>query len=267
MSGFASPNHTQTPNELFDMYMPLMHESELKVVMAIVRKTLGYKKDRDPISLSQLIKMTGLSRQGVLDGTQAAIERGLVAIAGHGKRGTTIYQLVYSVDQSTEETRTSLPSRPELVYPVDTQKKLSKRNSPKETNTLAELPKSSKRSKVVTIDNVTPEPHIALIEAYLYSLPEDIRPSTAAFGRYHDLAVRMVKNGITPYDVVRYITAESASYRVWASEHKAKPAMSLNHVDQEIKGWLQTHNRKPKRANADYTIIEPVIYLSDTEAA
>jgi phage replication O-like protein O len=137
MSGFASPNHTQTPNELFDLYMPLMHEAELKVVMAIVRKTLGYKKDRDPISITQLEKLTGLSRQGVLDGAQAAIDRGLVSVMGSGKRGTKIYGLVYCVDQSTEQTRTSQDSRPELVYSVDTQKKLYKRNSTKETKTLA----------------------------------------------------------------------------------------------------------------------------------
>jgi phage replication O-like protein O len=104
MSGFTSPNHTQCPNDLFDVHMLDMSEAELKVTLAIIRKTLGFHKKSDPISLSQLQKLTGLSRQGVSDGVAAAIERGLVEIVGTGKRGVLIYGLVINSDQSTELT-------------------------------------------------------------------------------------------------------------------------------------------------------------------
>lgn len=122
MGGFSSPNHTQTPNDLFDKHMADMGESELKVTLAIIRQTLGYHKKSDPISLTQLQKMTGLSRQGAFDGAQAAINRGLVEIVGTGKRGVLIYGLVIggdqsttltseAVDQSTSFNSTGLPSR------------------------------------------------------------------------------------------------------------------------------------------------------------
>lgn len=101
MNGFQSPNHTQTPNDLFDSYMAIMGESELKVTLAIIRKTLGYHKTKDAISLTQLQKMTGLSRQGASDGATAAIARGLVEVVGTGKRGVLIYGLVIGIDQST----------------------------------------------------------------------------------------------------------------------------------------------------------------------
>lgn len=104
MVGFISPNHTQTPNDLFDVYMPDMGECELKVTLAIIRKTLGYHKIQDPISLSQLQTLTGLSRQGVIDGVELAISRGLVEIVGTGKRGVQIFGLVINSDQSTKLT-------------------------------------------------------------------------------------------------------------------------------------------------------------------
>lgn len=107
MTGFTSPNHTQCPNDLFDVHMLDMKEAELKVTLAIIRKTLGFHKKSDPISLSQLQKLTGLSRQAVSEGAAAAIERGLVEIVGTGKRGVLIYGLVINSDQSTEETSTS----------------------------------------------------------------------------------------------------------------------------------------------------------------
>lgn len=112
MTGFTSPNHTQCPNDLFDVHMLDMKEAELKVTLAIIRKTLGFHKKSDPISLSQLQKLTGLSRQAVSEGAADAIERGLVEIVGTGKRGVLIYGLVINSDQSTKETTTSQENRP-----------------------------------------------------------------------------------------------------------------------------------------------------------
>jgi phage replication O-like protein O len=99
MTGYAPPNYTQTPNDFFDTHMADMGECELKVTLAIIRKTLGFHKKHDPISLSQLQTITGLSRQGVIDGVEKALERGIVEIVGTGKRGITIYGLVINFDQ------------------------------------------------------------------------------------------------------------------------------------------------------------------------
>lgn len=133
MSAFKAPEHTQVPNSLFDM-MADMSEVELRVTLCAIRQTFGWHKKRDAISLTQFQKMTGLSRQGVLDGIKESEKRGTLKKAGTGKRNTTIFELVVSepdnvipLDQSTQLTSTSQESRPEPVNTVDTQKKEKKK--------------------------------------------------------------------------------------------------------------------------------------------
>lgn len=125
------PRTTRIPNELLDVMMSdgvKMSDAELRVSLAIYRKTWGWRKDRDKISISQLEALTGLSRQGVIDGIEAAMKRGLIAREACGN-SFEYYPIVNSVDQSSQET--SQDSRPisvnsvdhSLVNSVDTQKK------------------------------------------------------------------------------------------------------------------------------------------------
>ncbi len=53
--GFCSPNTTQVPDEFFDVLSPHLSGSEVKVLLYIIRRTFGFKKDRDNISLSQML--------------------------------------------------------------------------------------------------------------------------------------------------------------------------------------------------------------------
>lgn len=93
---FDSPNYTQLPNDLLGDWntpslMAEMRESELKVVLAICRLTFGYHRKQVRAALPILQAMTGLSKQGVLNGAKAAEERGLirrVSQAGRGKIAT-----------------------------------------------------------------------------------------------------------------------------------------------------------------------------------
>ncbi len=81
------PNYTQVPNLLFE-HMAEMTEAELRCMLAIVRKIIGYHKDGpEALSYSQLEKLTGMSRQGVIQGIEKAITRGWLKVAGQGKRG------------------------------------------------------------------------------------------------------------------------------------------------------------------------------------
>lgn len=54
-TGFASPNFTPVPDEFFDELAPLLSGGEVKVLLYIIRRTFGFKKDRDSISLSQML--------------------------------------------------------------------------------------------------------------------------------------------------------------------------------------------------------------------
>lgn len=137
MKGYEEPNYTQVPNSLLDTDMATMSEAELKCTLAIVRKIIGFHKtEPEAVSYTQLEKMTGLSRQAVVDGVQAAINRGCVTLSGNGKRGVNLYTVNF-VDQSTQETSgeaTSQDTSTELVNEVDTQKK-SLKESIKDSDT------------------------------------------------------------------------------------------------------------------------------------
>jgi phage replication O-like protein O len=57
---------TQVPNQIMDT-MPMRTPAENLVLFAICRKTYGWQKTRDQISISQIMKLTGISKQGVLN--------------------------------------------------------------------------------------------------------------------------------------------------------------------------------------------------------
>lgn len=60
-SGFALPAYTSVPDQLFDELMPHLSGAELKVLLYIVRRTFGFKKNSDNISLSQMVN--GIKKQ------------------------------------------------------------------------------------------------------------------------------------------------------------------------------------------------------------
>jgi hypothetical protein len=64
---FAGPNFTQVPDALFDLLLPELTGAELKVLLYIIRRTFGFKREADDISLSQMLN--GIRRRdgSVLD--------------------------------------------------------------------------------------------------------------------------------------------------------------------------------------------------------
>lgn len=133
------PNYTQIPNVVLDDMMACMGDAEFKVVMAVARQTFGYHRKRHNMSLTDLCAMTGLSRQGVINGVTAGMERGVIdrEVDGNSWRYAIVIddspsqrnRLVNEVDQPTsqpnglpvvnEVDQASQRSRPELVNEVD----------------------------------------------------------------------------------------------------------------------------------------------------
>ncbi len=98
MSRLLIPNTTQVPNILLDRLMAELKDTSLRVVLAIVRLTYGFQKRADRISLTQLQRMTGLSRQGAVSGI-AALGPLLNVRPGAKGRGANEYSL--NLDVST----------------------------------------------------------------------------------------------------------------------------------------------------------------------
>lgn len=125
---------TQVPNELIDTHLNKIKNSELKVYMLICRKTLGFQKRKDKISLSQMTKITGLAKSTVIEAIKGLQHYGLI----HKYTGQQTHQYGIEIgplekpDGSISEPLAVQKSDREVVRESDTQKKASKQ---KEINT------------------------------------------------------------------------------------------------------------------------------------
>ncbi len=113
--GFSKPTYTQVPDEVLDVLMPNLSESELKVLLYVVRRTFGFGKDRDAISTTQMIegittkdgrvldRGTGLSRSSVRRGVQGLLDKGILTISkvvsDEGDYETNVYGIRFKSDQ------------------------------------------------------------------------------------------------------------------------------------------------------------------------
>jgi hypothetical protein len=80
---------TQVPNFLFDALLPNLTESELKVILVVIRQTIGWfdkrtgkRKERDRISVGQFVKKTGLSKRNINNTIQSLVLKQLLEITG-----------------------------------------------------------------------------------------------------------------------------------------------------------------------------------------
>jgi phage replication O-like protein O len=125
----TAPNYTQIPNNLLDEWIPKLSEGELRVILVIMRKTFGWHKIRDQISLSQLEKHSGLQRQAILAATKSLENRGLISKTVTGENGTqkTFYELVIiedsnNLDQYDRNTPPSVIDTPTKENPTKEKK-------------------------------------------------------------------------------------------------------------------------------------------------
>lgn len=89
------PNTTQTPNDILDIHMKGLSGSEFKVVMSILRKTLGWHKWADYISISQIMEATGLSNRQCIDCVNSLEQKGFIKTS-KSKRRTTLITINFS---------------------------------------------------------------------------------------------------------------------------------------------------------------------------
>ena len=129
-----TPNHTQIPNGYLDVLMPILSEAEFKCLIYIARRTFGFHKRFDKISISQMTKGikkydkgTGLSRQSVVTATNKLHQAKIIQKTQSG--GITKYKVVQNLDYQQVVQNLdggSLKFRPQVVQNLDTQKKGNK---------------------------------------------------------------------------------------------------------------------------------------------
>ena len=141
---FQSPNYTQVPNDLFDEIMSDMDGSELKVVLCIVRQTIGYHREEVKFSIPKLMEMTGLSRNSVKTGAEKAKKRGLIERLNPDSQGSAEWGL--SVTPSTiDDTPSEIDPSLSTVEGQSRVKESIKEN--KDTDWKVQLEEAKKRKK------------------------------------------------------------------------------------------------------------------------
>jgi len=140
--GFASPNYTQTPNDLFEIMMRDMDCAELKVVLAIVRLTYGYHRTFCKAGIKDLRKMTGLSYGGVVLGAKYAERRGVIRRTNPNDKTKAEWEII-ETPSTVEGVKVKHPQRLRVVpSTVEGQVGL---NKDKEKNTKESSPSKDKR--------------------------------------------------------------------------------------------------------------------------
>lgn len=85
-------NSTQVPNKIFDLYLKTLSVKELKVLLIVVRQTLGWidskgnRKKRDWMSQRFLANKTGLSPKSVSQGIEMLVSKRLIVATTEDRR-------------------------------------------------------------------------------------------------------------------------------------------------------------------------------------
>lgn len=111
-AGFYVPNSTQVPDTLFDELMADLSGAELKVVLYIIRRTFGFKKAQDNISLRQMVEGITTRDGRVLDrGTGLGKASVVRAVAALEARGVIVRNKRHSAERGDEATTYALKLR------------------------------------------------------------------------------------------------------------------------------------------------------------
>lgn len=107
--GFTPPEYTGIPNIFFDEIAPRLKEGELRVMLYLMRRTFGFHKHEDRVSIAQfcdgittrdgrrLDHGTGMSKPGVRKALDGCVAKGLVTMtqeqSENGEYQTNLYAL------------------------------------------------------------------------------------------------------------------------------------------------------------------------------
>lgn len=108
-AGFYPPRYTPVPDQLFDELLADLSGAELKVLLYIIRRTFGFKKERDRIALSQMVGGI-VTRDGRVLDRGTGLHKGTVitALRGLREKGIILSQHNSSPERGNEETTYAL---------------------------------------------------------------------------------------------------------------------------------------------------------------
>jgi DNA-binding MarR family transcriptional regulator len=150
--GYVWPAYTPVPDQLFDEQLPDLNLGELRVLLYIIRRTLGFRRQEEHISLSQMLngvraadgrvldRGTGLSKPTLLAAIRSLEERGFIIVdrrrsAQKGDEPTTYRLNLREPSTSTgpsehAQTTQDEPSEHQSIGTEQTSSQVKNHNSP-----------------------------------------------------------------------------------------------------------------------------------------
>ncbi|MCS7002357.1 MAG: replication protein [Dehalococcoidia bacterium] len=132
--GFSAPGYTQVPDEFFDVCLHALSGAETKVMCYLFRRTFGWKKDADAVSLSQITDGivrrdgarldfgAGVSRETAINALKGLEAKGLIVrqpqTREDGGVGTTVYRIRFRGQSADPTGPVAKPDRGESDRPT-----------------------------------------------------------------------------------------------------------------------------------------------------
>lgn len=155
--------YTRIANELYDAIIRVpFSKRELLIVLAVIRKTYGYNKKVDALSVYQIAAITGIDRANVSRTVSNLIQKNVISESGTGRfsHGTHVKSIGINKDYGhwkTDAKTTPVPKQHQCQNGTKTDAKLAQRPMPKR-HTQKTIPKDNKdKGGVVLPDWISPE--------------------------------------------------------------------------------------------------------------
>lgn len=123
---------TRIPNHIIDQILSLNNKGEIKAILAILRKTIGFNKLSEELSLSQLSQLAGITKKTASAAVKRLADMGLISISD-GRHFWSGQKLTINVNATTDCSN----QRPPNGVMITTNKKQSLKQK-KEKTTLTQ---------------------------------------------------------------------------------------------------------------------------------
>lgn len=219
---FADPDtqYTRVRNAVFDEIIPHLSHAESVILFVIIRKTLGWKKDEDAISYSQLAKGANVRSMATIKKyTQSLADKGLIFIKKTSKSHSPF---VYSLNKKYVITLGDGGGSKEFNTPPDKgDGTLGGRDMPYQS---LETQKIKKKETIK--DSTTPVYRIYLL---LREIQRGINKGQTLGG-----AKRLLNSGFSESDIVacgRWVHVDP-----WRVERGV--ALTINEIEKKMDNWI-----------------------------